>query len=220
MVRGGRLATDTCGPRIPPGLVVLRLLPDNTYKHCAGQRRLSGAQGQSVHAHLWRQASRSYVTVPLIFLKRTHRIKRAAPSSSADTPPLSAPTPTLKDRGACSLWFDCHGVFPRQTPAPAPCSGSPGPAVPGHPGPWCGGASRLREKGTVAPHAASLPAFSGSPETAWAGGHLGCTSRSTEVMMGADVSCVRAPGDSQWPQGGSSKEPSREDMVTPSLSPH
>ena len=38
-------------------------------------------------------------------------------------------------------------------------------------------------------------------------------------MMGADVSCVRAPGDSQWPQGGSSEEPSPVRTWSPPVCP-
>ena len=74
----------------------------------------------------------------------------------------------------------------------------------------------------MAPRTAPLPAHSGSPETAWAGGHLGCTSRSMEVMMEADISCVKAPGDRVSVTTGRllrGTKPS-EDMVTLSLSLH
>lgn len=43
------------------------------------------------------------------------------------------------------------------------------------------------------PHCPS--ACSGSPETTWAGGQLEYTSRSTEVVMGADININEAPED-------------------------
>lgn len=79
----------------------------------------------SLLTHLWRQASRSYVTVHLIFLKRTHRIEHAAPSSPADTPPPSAPPPPRKTVGpaACGLAatvFSHGNLLPLPPAAAAP----------------------------------------------------------------------------------------------------
>lgn len=168
--------------------------PSNTCKRCTAWRRLSGAQVQSVDAHLRRQASQSYFIVHLIFLKHTRRIEDAAPSESADTPTPSVPTPTLKDRGACSLWFGCPGVFPWQPSCPCLLQWQPWPSCSWPPGAPVGRHQQASTEGhRGSPHCPS--ACSGSPETAWAGGQLGYTSRSTEVVMGADVSCVRAPGD-------------------------
>lgn len=149
---------------------------------------------QSVDVHLWRQASQSYFIVHLIFLKRPRRIEDAAPSESADTPTPSVPTPTLKDRGACSLWFGCPGVFPWQPSCPCLLQWQPWPSCSWPPGAPVGRYRQaLTEGHSGSPHCPS--ACSGSPETTWAGGQLGYTSRSTEVVMGADISCVRAPGD-------------------------
>lgn len=86
---------------------------------------------QSVGLHLWRQASQSYFIVHLTFLNAPIGSRAFAPSESADTQPLCAhPHPERPWGHTLVVWLP-QG-FRGNLPAPASCSGSPGPPVPGH----------------------------------------------------------------------------------------